>query len=150
MASVPEGADILFQPFVLACRKCPIQETLSYISYSLLRRMTHVFRIEAVVSELVHNYLIGREIISPYLRNHAVDAKKKASLLEDLAKAYELYFESANDGYGKGMELIGRFYNRGIYVEKDRAKAEHWLRKAIESGDTEAAEEAKKALNREE
>ena len=68
----------------------------------------------------------------------------------DLAKAYELYLESANGGYGKGMELIGRFYNRGIYVEKDRATAEHWLRKAIESGDAEAKEEAEKELNREE
>ena len=64
----------------------------------------------------------------------------------DLVKAYELYLESASDGYGKGMELIGRFYNRGIYVEKDRATAEYWLRKAVESGDTEAAEEAKKEL----
>ena len=68
----------------------------------------------------------------------------------DLAKAYELYLESANGGYGKGMELIGRFYNRGIYVEKDRATAEYWLRKAIESGDAEAAVEAEKELNREE
>ena len=64
----------------------------------------------------------------------------------DLAKAYELYLESANSGYGKGMELIGRFYNRGIYVEKDRATAEQWLRKAIESGDAEATEEAEKEL----
>jgi len=31
-------------------------------------------------------------------------------------------------------------------VEKDRAKAEHWLRKAIESGDAEAKEEAEKEL----
>lgn len=35
----------------------------------------------------------------------------------DLAKAFELYLKSANAGYGKGMELVGRFYNRGIYVE---------------------------------
>ncbi len=68
----------------------------------------------------------------------------------DLAKAYELYLESANGGYGKGMELIGRFYSRGIHVEKDRTKAEFWLRRAIESGDAEAAEEAEKELNREE
>lgn len=32
----------------------------------------------------------------------------------DLAKAFELYLESANAGYGKGMELVGRFYNQGI------------------------------------
>ena len=34
----------------------------------------------------------------------------------DLTKAFELYLESANAGYGKGIELIGRFYNRVIYV----------------------------------
>lgn len=64
----------------------------------------------------------------------------------DLKKAYELYLESATAGYGKGMELVGRFYNRGIFVEKHREQAEFWLRKAIASGDPEAAAEAKKEL----
>lgn len=63
-----------------------------------------------------------------------------------LAKAFDLYLESANAGYGKGMELVGRFYNRGIYVERDRRKAEYWLQKAIESPDPDAVEEAKKEL----
>lgn len=62
----------------------------------------------------------------------------------DLEKAFRLYLESAQGGYGKGMELVGRFYNQGIYVEKDRAQAELWLRRAMDSGDPEAAEEAKK------
>ena len=64
----------------------------------------------------------------------------------DLAKAFDMYLESANRGYGKGMELVGRFYNQGIYVERDRKLAEHWLLKAAESSDPEAAEEAKKEL----
>lgn len=64
----------------------------------------------------------------------------------DLAKAYELYLESANGGYGKGMELVGRFYNRGIYVEQDRKQAEHWLQKAMESSDPDAVAEARKEL----
>lgn len=64
----------------------------------------------------------------------------------DLAKAYELYLESANGGYGKGMELVGRFYNQGIYVKRDRAQAEYWLRKAMESSDPDAVEEAEKEL----
>lgn len=63
----------------------------------------------------------------------------------DLQKAYELYLEAANVGYGKGMELVGRFYNRGIYIEQDREKAEYWLQKAMESGE---AEEAGKELAR--
>ncbi len=62
----------------------------------------------------------------------------------DLQKAYQLYLEAANSGYGKGMELIGRFYNRGIYVPKDRAQAEIWLSRAMQSQDPEAAVEAKK------
>lgn len=64
----------------------------------------------------------------------------------DLAKAFELYLESADAGYGKGMELVGRFYNRGIYVERDRVKAEYWLAKAIESSDPAVIEEAEKEL----
>ena len=64
----------------------------------------------------------------------------------DLAKAYELYLESANGGYGKGMELVGRFYNRGIYVEQDCRQAEYWLQKAMESTDPDAVEEARKEL----
>lgn len=63
---------------------------------------------------------------------------------EDLAKAYELYLESAKGGYGKGMELVGRFYNRGLYVRKDRIQAEYWLKKAMESADPDAVAEAKK------
>ena len=65
----------------------------------------------------------------------------------DLAKAFELYLESANAGYGKGMELVGRFYNRGIHVERNREQAKFWLAKAICSSDTDAVEEAKKELS---
>ncbi len=65
----------------------------------------------------------------------------------DLEKAYELYLESADGGYGKGMELVGRFYNRGIYVKKDRRQAEYWLQKAMGSSDPDVVEEAKKEMN---
>lgn len=66
----------------------------------------------------------------------------------DLKKAFELYLEAANAGYGKGMELVGRFYNRGTHVQRDRNLAELWLDRAIKSGDAEAAEEAKRELDR--
>lgn len=66
----------------------------------------------------------------------------------DVAKAFELYLESANAGYGKGMELVGRFYNQGIYVEKDRKQAVYWLQKAMSSADPDAVGEAKKELAR--
>lgn len=64
----------------------------------------------------------------------------------DLQKAYELYLEATNGGYGKGMELVGRFYNRALYVAQDRAQAEFWLKKAMESNDLEAVDEAKKEM----
>lgn len=64
----------------------------------------------------------------------------------DLEKAFELYLESAKGGYGKGMEVAGRFYNRGIYVEKNRERAEYWLRKAMESSDPDAVVEARMEL----
>lgn len=60
------------------------------------------------------------------------------------AKAFEMYLKSADGGYGKGMELVGRFYNRGIHVKRDREQAQYWLRKAMESADPEAVEEAQK------
>ncbi|MBM6693472.1 sel1 repeat family protein [Pseudoflavonifractor capillosus] len=66
----------------------------------------------------------------------------------DLEKAFELYLKSANAGYGKGIELVGRFYNQGIYVEKNRSQAEYWLNKAINSSDPDAVDEAKKELER--
>ena len=64
----------------------------------------------------------------------------------DLKKAFEFYHKAALNGFGKGMELVGRFYNRGIYVEPNRALAEHWLTNAIESSDPDAADEARKEL----
>ena len=64
----------------------------------------------------------------------------------DLAKAFALYLESANAGYGKGMKLVGRFYNRGIYVEQDRQQAETWLQKAMNSSDPDAVDEARREL----
>ncbi len=66
----------------------------------------------------------------------------------DLAQAYALYLESANAGYGKGIELMGRFYNQGIYVQKDRALAEMWLNRAIATGEPDVVEEARRELNR--
>lgn len=66
----------------------------------------------------------------------------------NLEKAFELYLESAKAGYGKGMELVGRFYNQGIFVRKDRTQAEYWLHKAMNSSDPDAVDEAQKELQR--
>lgn len=66
----------------------------------------------------------------------------------DPFRAFELYLESAKAGYGKGMELVGRFYNRGIAVPKDRKQAIVWLQQALESDDPEAVKEAELELIR--
>ena len=75
-----------------------------------------------------------------YHYGHGVEA--------DLKKAFELYLEAAEKGYGKGMELVGRFYNQGSFVSPDRSHAEYWLGKAMKSGDAEAAAEAEKEWRR--
>ena len=75
-----------------------------------------------------------------YHYGHGVEA--------DLKKAFELYLAAAEKGYGKGMELVGRFYNQGIFVSQDRSQAEYWLEKAMKSGDAEAAAEAEKEWQR--
>ena len=46
----------------------------------------------------------------------------------------------------KVWSLVGRFYNRGIYVTKDRAQAEHWLLRALDSSDPDAVKEAEQEL----
>lgn len=46
------------------------------------------------------------------------------------------------------MELVGRFYNQGIYVARNHEKAKYWLKRAMGSEDAEAAEEAGKELIR--
>ena len=61
----------------------------------------------------------------------------------DLKTAFQLYLNCANAGYGKGMVLIGRFYNRGIYVSRDCKKAEYWLNKALQSDDVDAVNKAR-------
>lgn len=67
---------------------------------------------------------------------------------EDLKTAFDLYQKSADLGYGKGMELVGRFYSQGIYIPCDLEKAKYWLGKAMNSDDIDAIDEAKKELNR--
>lgn len=64
----------------------------------------------------------------------------------DLEAAFHLYQRCADAGHGKGMELVGRFYNRGIFVPHDRRQAEYWLTKALTSDDPAAVEEAEKEL----
>ena len=46
------------------------------------------------------------------------------------------------------MGHVEATYNLGIYVEQDRKQAEYWFRKAMESSDSDAVEEAQKELTR--
>lgn len=64
MTSVPVGADVFFEPLLLVSRQCPFKETFTYVIYGLGRRMAHILCIETVVSQLIHHYLIRREVVT--------------------------------------------------------------------------------------
>ena len=64
-----------------------------------------------------------------------------------MGKAFELYQSAADKRHGKGMELVGRFYNRGIAVDRNRKAAKYWLEKAMTSADPDAVVEARKEIS---
>lgn len=53
---------------------------------------------------------------------------------EDCKEAYELFSDSARDGYAESMAYLGVMYRNGFVVEKDDAKAAEWYQKAIDTG----------------
>ena len=53
---------------------------------------------------------------------------------EDCKEAYELFSDSARDGYAESMSYLGVMYRNGFVVEKDDAKAAEWYQKAIDTG----------------
>ena len=73
-----------------------------------------------------------------YHYGHGVEA--------DVKQACMLYWTSAQHGYGKGMVLMGRFSAEGTGVPRDDQAAVEWYRRAVNSGDPEAAADAYRAL----
>ncbi|WP_455926330.1 tetratricopeptide repeat protein [Pseudomonas putida] len=54
---------------------------------------------------------------------------------QDLAAAYGLFRQAANQGHAKSMNLLGRFHHEGVVVPRDEQQAEHWYRLAALAGD---------------
>jgi len=53
---------------------------------------------------------------------------------QDMAKAARLYRQSAEQGYGWAMQLLGRCYLEGDGVRRDRRAARRWFARAVEAG----------------
>lgn len=58
-----------------------------------------------------------------------------------MAKAARLYRESAEQGYGWAMQLLGRCYLEGDGVRRDRRAARRWFERAVEAGEKEGCRE---------
>jgi len=53
---------------------------------------------------------------------------------QDMVKAARLYRQSAEQGYGWAMQLLGRCYLEGDGVRRDRRAARRWFERAVEAG----------------
>ena len=71
VAAAAVFADLLLKTRVFIRVQSPSKEAFAYVIYSLLRRMTHVFCIETIVAELVHDDFICREVIGEIEWIHA-------------------------------------------------------------------------------
>ena len=62
---------------------------------------------------------------------------------KDSDEAFELFKQSAEGGYSRGIMMLGYCYNNGIGTDKDSDKVIYWYRKALNNG----TEEAKDRIN---
>ena len=62
MPGFQESLPVFFQRRSFVFRQCEIAEPLPDIVHGLGRGMKHILGIEAVVPQLVHHYLVAREI----------------------------------------------------------------------------------------
>ena len=69
-----------------------------------------------------------------------------AAEINHLEAAFKCYGSAAEQGFAKGMVLVGMFYEHGLYVAQSLEKAVKWYRRAIETGTPEAVEKATKLL----
>lgn len=79
-------ADVLLQHFVLRGRKSPIQEALAYVVDSLFGGMTHVFCIEAIVTEFIHYDFVSWEVVCDIIGIHAQICRKTRKKIVDSEK----------------------------------------------------------------
>ena len=81
MTAASESADVLFKDLFLISREGPSEESFKDIFCSLRGRMAHVFGIETIVTQFVHNYLVCREIFCT-VSNDGVDSQQQSCLAE--------------------------------------------------------------------
>ena len=101
MAALPVLAYVLFKNTPLFIGKSPSEESFPYVFHCLRGRMTHVFCIEPIVSQLVHNYLICREIVCTSV-NGGVYSKKQSGLAQLIA-------------VGSILEMSDRAYCKDVF-----------------------------------
>lgn len=75
------------------------------------------------------------EIASMYIYDSDRDASDEA-----VARIKGYLSDAVDKGSAKAMRIVGDMYMRGKYVETDYDKADFFFRKALEAGDSEAAD----------
>ena len=86
VAAAAVFADLLLKTRVFVRVQSPSEETFADIIDRLLRRMAHVFRIEAVVAQLVHHDFICREVVGEVEWIHAQVGRESGKKIVDAEK----------------------------------------------------------------
>ena len=113
--------DILLQHSVLGSREGPVQEALAYVVDCLTGRVAHVFSIEAIVTEFVHNDFISRKVVGEVERIQAeidrtsfqelLDPEKQGGLADLIPMGSVL--EVADRAYSED-ELLGNTLDKSV------------------------------------
>jgi TPR repeat protein len=69
------------------------------------------------------------------LYNYAMLLTSGSGVEQDEALAFDLFLRAAQAGHAKSMNLVGRFYEEGIVVQRDVAHAKLWYQRSAEGGD---------------
>ena len=83
VAAATVFADLFLEAGAFVCIEGPSEEAFGDIIDSLLSGMAHVFCIEAVVTELVHDNLVSREVVGEIERIHAQVGRKSCKKIVD-------------------------------------------------------------------
>ena len=54
---------------------------------------------------------------------------------EDYQKAFEYFWNAANNGYKRAFYMIGHFHEYGISIPTDKIEAISWFKKGMDDGD---------------
>lgn len=82
-----------------------------------------------------HYQLAAKKGLNWGMYNFANLLIKGKGVEKNLAKAFELYYQAAQMGHAKSMNLVGRFYEEGWLVESNLQLATDWYRRSASAGD---------------